>query len=95
MIYRVFKKNGTVFILHITWQPSIGFSNSFFLLKTEIHMQILNTKPFLYNFRGLRNLQNKIGFLNKLLWSKLKLFDFDVLYILKATKIKQFLHLFS
>ena len=63
-----FKKNGAVFILQISQQPSIGFSNCFFLLKTKIHMQILNTKPFLYNFRGLKNLQNKIGFLNKLLW---------------------------
>ena len=62
-MYRVLQKNGTVFILQISWQPSIGFSNRFFLLKTEIHMQILNTKPFLCNFRGLRNLQNKIGFL--------------------------------
>ena len=51
-------KNGTVFILHITWQPSIGF----FVLKTKIHMQILNTKPFLYNFRGAKKYakQNRI-----------------------------------
>ena len=33
-----FKKNGAVFILQISQQPSIGFSNRFFLLKTEIHM---------------------------------------------------------
>ena len=33
-----FKKNCAVFILQISWQPSIGFSNRFFLLKTEIHM---------------------------------------------------------
>ena len=77
-----------MFILHISSKPRFGFSNHFFLLKTEIHMQILNTKPFLYNFGGLRNLQNKIGFLNKLLWSKLKWFHFDVLYILKTTWIK-------
>ena len=32
------KKNGAVFILQISQQPSIGFSNCFFLLKTEIHM---------------------------------------------------------
>ena len=51
-----------IYFAHIL-QPSIGFSYHFFLLKTNIHMQILNTKPFLYNFRGLRNLQNKIGFL--------------------------------
>ena len=34
----------------------------FFLLKTEIHTQILNTEPFIYKFRGLRYLRNKIGF---------------------------------
>ena len=61
-------------------QPSIGFSNRFFLLKTEIHTQILTTKPFLCNFRGLRNLKNKIELLIKLMWSKLKLFDLKVLY---------------
>ena len=33
-------------------------------------------------------MQNKIGFLIKLLWSKLKLFDLEVIYILKTTKIK-------
>ena len=33
-----FKKNGAVFILQISRQPNIGFSNRFFLLKTEIHM---------------------------------------------------------
>ena len=48
----------------------------------------MNTKPFLCDFRGLRNLQNKIEFLIKLLWSKLKLFDLEVLYILKTTNIK-------
>ena len=57
-MYRVLQKNGTVFILQISRQTFIGFLNSFFFLKTEIHMQILNTKPFLCNFRGLRNLKN-------------------------------------
>ena len=33
----------------ISWQPSIGFSNHFFHLKTEILTQILNTKPFLFD----------------------------------------------
>ena len=33
-----FKKNGAVFILQISRQTIIGFSNLFFLLKTEIHM---------------------------------------------------------
>ena len=83
-----FNKNGTVFILQISCQPRIGFLNCFFLLKTDIHMKILNTKPFMCDFRGLRNLQNKIGFLIKLSWSKLKLFESEVLYILKSTKIK-------
>ena len=32
-------------------------------------------------------MQNKIEFLIKLLWSKLKLFDLEVLYILKTTEI--------
>ena len=36
----------------ISQQRSIGFLNHFFLLKTEIHMQILNTKPFLCDIRG-------------------------------------------
>ena len=77
--YRVFKKNGAVFILQISRQPTIGFLICFFPLKTEIHTWVLNTKQLLYDFRGLRNLQNKIGFLIKWLWSNLKLFDFDVL----------------
>ena len=46
----------------ISQQPSIGFLNRFFPLKTEIRTQILNTKPFLCNIRGLRYLQNKMGF---------------------------------
>ena len=33
----------------ISRQPMIGFSNRFFLLKTEIHTVILNTEPFLYD----------------------------------------------
>ena len=37
----------------------------------------------------MRNLQNKIGFLIKLLWSKLKLFDLEVLYILKTSKVEK------
>ena len=40
------------------------FQNFFFLLKTEINLQILNTKSFLCDFRGLRYLQNKMGFRN-------------------------------
>ena len=34
----------------ISWQPMIGFSNCFLLLKTEIHTHILNTEPFLCDF---------------------------------------------
>ena len=45
------KKNCTLLILQIFRGPSIVFSNCFFLLKTEIHMLILNTKPFLYGAR--------------------------------------------
>ena len=63
--YRWFKKKYKVFILQISWQPSIGFSNSFFLLKTEIHMQILNTNPFLCDFRGPGYLQNKMPLWNR------------------------------
>ena len=51
----------------ISQQPSIGFSNCFFLLKTEIHTQILNTKPFLYDFMGLRYLWNKMRFLTRVI----------------------------
>ena len=35
------------------------------LLKTEIHMKILNIEPFLCNFSGLRYLQNKMWFRDK------------------------------
>ena len=51
----------------ISQQPSIGFSNYFFLLETEIHTQILNTKPFLYDFMGMRYLQNKMRFLTQVI----------------------------
>ena len=46
----------------------------------------MNTKPFLCDVRGLRNLQKIIGIL--ILVSKLKIFDLDVLDILKTIKIK-------
>ena len=35
----------------IIFKPSKGLTNYFFLLKTEIHKQIINTEPILYNFR--------------------------------------------
>ena len=51
----------------LSQQPSIRFSNLFFfLLKTEIHMYILNTEPFLCDLRWLRYLQNKLRFWNRL-----------------------------
>ena len=65
-IQGVSKQNGAVFILKISWQPSTGFSNSFFLLKTKINTQILSTNPFLCNFLGLRYFQNKMSFLIRL-----------------------------
>ena len=49
----------------ISQQPRNKFTNRFFLLKTEIHMKILNTEPFLCKFRGLRYLQNKMWFWDK------------------------------
>ena len=49
-------------------QPNTWFSNCFFLLKTEIHMYILNTEPFLCDKRGLRYMRNKIGVLIRWLW---------------------------
>ena len=60
----------------------------FFLLKTEIHTQILNTKPFLCDFWGLRYLQNKMRFFFRWFWSKHKLFDLELLHILKMIMIK-------
>ena len=76
------------FVFFISLQPNIGFSNCFFLLKTEIHTQILNTKPFLCEFLGLRYLQNIMGFLIRWFWSKLKLFDLELPQILKTIEIK-------
>ena len=35
----------------------------FFLLKTEIHTQILNTEPMLHDFKGLGYKQKQNGFL--------------------------------
>ena len=70
-------------------QPSILFLNCFsFLLKTEIHTQILDTKPLLSDIRGPKYLQNKIGFLIRWFWSKLELFNFELPKKLKMIKIK-------
>ena len=76
------------FVCLISQQPNIWFSNCFFLLKIEIHTQILNTKRFLCNFWGLIYLQHKMGFLIRWFWSKLKLFDLELPHILKTIKIK-------
>ena len=82
-----FKKNGAVFILQISWQPSIGISNHFFLLKTEIHMQILNTKPFLYDLMGPRYLRNKMGLVTKAIVLSLRFFYFRLSGIFKDVKM--------
>ena len=72
----------------ISRQQNIGFSNCFFLLKTEIHTLVLNTQTFLSDFWGLRYLRNKMGFLIRWFWSKLKLFDLELPQILKTIEIK-------
>ena len=74
------KKMRLLFCL-ISRQPNIRFSNCFFLLKTEIHTLVLNTQTFLSNFWGLRYLRNKMGFLIRWFWSKLKLFDLELPHI--------------
>ena len=38
----------------VACEPCHRITNHFFLLKTEIHTQILHTEPFLSNFIGLR-----------------------------------------
>ena len=57
------KKNYYFTFCLIFQEPNNKITNSFFLLKTEIHTHILNTKPFLYDTRGLRCLRYKMGFL--------------------------------
>ena len=64
IIQGVPKRIGLGFCL-ISRLQSIGFSNCFFLLETEIHTQILNAKPFLCDIKGLRYLQNKMWFWNR------------------------------
>ena len=49
-------------IIVITCKPCNGFTNCFFLLKTEIHAQILHTEPFLCNIRKQGYLKNKMRF---------------------------------
>ena len=72
----------------ISRQPSIWFSNSFFLMKNQIHTQILNTKPSLCLFGGLSYLLNEVGFLIRWFWLKPKLIDLELPHILKTIKIK-------
>ena len=53
-----------MFVCWISPKPINRLLNCYFLLKTEIHMWISNTKPILCYFRGLRYLQIKTGFRN-------------------------------
>ena len=73
-------KNETEFMLS---NQVSNFQIFFFLLKIEIHTKILNTKPFLCNFRGLWYFRNKMWILIRWLWSKLKLIDLELPYIWK------------
>ena len=52
-------------IIVITCKPCNGFTNCFFLLKTEIHGQILHTEPFLCYIRKEGYLKNKMRFGSK------------------------------
>ena len=47
----------------VTCKPFNIFTNSFFLLKSQIHAQMINTEPILYDFRQLRYPQNKMRLL--------------------------------
>ena len=49
----------------ISREPRNKFLNCFFLLKTEIHLKILNTEPILCDIRALRYLQTKMGLGNR------------------------------
>ena len=65
----------------VAYELCHGITNPFFLLKTEIHMQILNTEPFLCLFRGLRYLTNKMG-----LWSKKIIFILPTVAVAASEK---------
>ena len=58
----------------VTFEPCNRFTNCFFLLKTEIHTQILNTETFLCNLYGAE-IFTKQNVVLKQINSKLKLFD--------------------
>ena len=72
----------------ISRQPSVGFSNSFFLQKTKVQTQILNTKPFLCDLRGPRYLQNKMGFVTEAIEFNLHFCYFHLSGIFKDDKNK-------
>ena len=55
--YRVLKKNVRMFVCSISPKPMNRFLHRFFPLKTGNHMKILNRKPILCYFRGMRYLQ--------------------------------------
>ena len=57
-LYRVSQKNETPCLLNISVTKYLIFK-LFFPLKTETHTKISNTKPFLCDIKGLRNLQNE------------------------------------
>ena len=67
----------------VACEPCHGFTNRFFLRKTEIQTQILNTEKFLCNLMGLRYQQNKMGFSRICQCDKLFTFSFELLHILK------------
>ena len=49
-------------------EPRNRLLNCFFLLKTQIHMKILNTEPYLCNIKGLRYFYHPEGWLLNI-WS--------------------------
>ena len=67
----------------VACEPCLGITNCFFLLKTEIHTQILHTEPFLCNFMGPRYQQNKMGFSKICQCDKSFPFYFELLQLLK------------
>ena len=52
MLYRVYQKKIRLGFCLISQQPSIRYSNVFFLEKTVINMQFLYTETFLSNLGG-------------------------------------------
>ena len=56
------KKNYHFMFCFIFQEPKNKITNRLLLHKSEIHTHILNTKPFLYDSRGLRCFWYKMGF---------------------------------